>query len=152
MNRGGMNRVAVTGVGLVCALGNNVAECWECLAAGESRIGPLQDGGAPPYKFQNGAEARRFDASVHFDEKDLLLLERFAQFAAVAAREAVMQSGLHFRRDDLGDRTAVVTGSSVGGQFSEEEGYYRLFSEKNPRVAPLTIPRTMANAGASRIS
>jgi nodulation protein E len=52
----------------------------------------------------------------------------------------------------LADRTAIVTGSSVGGQFTEEEGYQRLFGEKNPRVAPLTIPRTMANAGASRIS
>jgi nodulation protein E len=52
----------------------------------------------------------------------------------------------------LGDRTAVITGSSVGGQFSEEEGYQRLYREGNPRVAPLTIPRTMANAGASRIS
>ncbi len=146
-----MNRVAVTGLGLVCALGNTVAECWDCLAAGESRILPLEDGGSPPYKFQKGAEARRFRASEHFSEKEQLMLERFAQFAAVAAREAVAQSGLQFT-GDLADRTAVVTGSSVGGQFSEEEGYQRLFGEKNPRLAPLTIPRTMANAGASRIS
>lgn len=146
-----MNRVAVTGLGLVCALGNNVAECWHCLATGENRIGPLAEPGSPPYKFQNGAQARNFRPSDHFSEKDLLVLERFAQLAAVAAREAVAQSGLEFA-DDLADLTAVVTGSSVGGQFSEEEGYRRLFAENNPRVAPLTIPRTMANAGASRIS
>ncbi len=146
-----MNRVAVTGLGLVCALGNNVAECWKRLAAGESRIGPLADAGSPPYKFQNGAQALNFRPSDHFSEKDLVMLERFAQFAAVAAREAVAQSGLEFH-GDLADSTAVVTGSSVGGQFTEEEGYRRLFGEKNPRVAPLTIPRTMANAGASRIS
>lgn len=146
-----MNRVAVTGLGLVCALGNDVAECWECLTAGESRILPLADSGSPPYKFQNGAQALRFRPSDHFSEKDLVMLERFAQFAAVAAREAVAQSGLRFD-GDLADSTAVVTGSSVGGQFTEEEGYRRLFGENNPRVAPLTIPRTMANAGASRIS
>lgn len=146
-----MNRVAVTGLGLVCALGNNVTECWQCLSAGESRILPLADRGVPPYKFENGAQALNFRASDHFSEKDLLMLERFAQFAAVAAREAVAQSGLHFA-GDLADSSAIVTGSSVGGQFTEEEGYRRLFAENNPRVAPLTIPRTMANAGASRIS
>ncbi len=53
---------------------------------------------------------------------------------------------------ELGDGTAVVTGTSIGGQFTEEEGYRRLYRENNPRVAPFTIPRTMSNAGASRIS
>jgi len=146
-----VNRVAITGLGLVCALGNNVEECWKTLTAGESRIRPLRDGGSPPYKFQTGAEARDFNPAAHFTEKELVLLERFAQLAAVAAREAVTQSGLTFS-GDLADESAVITGSSVGGQFSEEEGYIRLYREKNPRVAPLTIPRTMANAGASRIS
>ncbi len=69
----------------------------------------------------------------------------------VAAREAIVQSGLAFD-GELGETTAVITGSSVGGQFSEEDGYRRLYRDNNPRVAPLTIPRTMSNAGASRIS
>ncbi|HTU45791.1 MAG TPA: beta-ketoacyl-[acyl-carrier-protein] synthase family protein [Bryobacteraceae bacterium] len=146
-----MNRVAVTGLGLVCALGNTVSESWSRLAAGESRILPLSDPGNPPYKFNRGAEAWDFNPAEHFTEKDLIVLERFAQFATVAAREAVAQSGLRFDAE-LADRTAVVTGTSVGGQFSEEEGYKRLYRENNPRVAPLTIPRTMANAGASRIA
>jgi nodulation protein E len=146
-----VNRVAVTGLGLVCALGNNVPESWQRLAAGESGIRPLEDPGCPPYKFQNGAQASDFRPLQYFTEKDLLVLERFAQLATVAAREAVAQSGLRFS-GDLRDRTAIVTGSSLGGQFTEEEGYRRLYRENNPRVTPLTIPRTMANAGASRIS
>ena len=146
-----MKRVAVTGLGLVCALGNNVPECWARLAAGESCIGPMGDPGSPPYKFQNAAEAWNFQPLEHFTEKDLVMLERFAQFAVVAAREAVAQSGLTFE-GVLADETAIVTGSSIGGQFSEEEGYRRLYRENMPRVAPLTIPRTMSNAGASRIS
>lgn len=146
-----MNRVAVTGLGLVCALGNKVKECWQRLSTGQSGISPLADGGAPPYKFQCGAQASSFDASEHFSERDLLMLERFAQMASVAAREAVAQSGILWT-GDLADRSAVITGSSVGGQFSEEEGYRRLYRDGNPRVAPFTIPRTMANAGASRIS
>ena len=147
-----MSRVAVTGLGLVCALGNSVGECWPKLAAGECGIRPLADPGRPAYKFQRGAQALQFNPLDHFTEKDLLMLERFAQLGTVAAREAVAQSGLNFREGDLADRTAVITGSSVGGQFSEEEGYLRLYRENNPRVAPLTIPRTMCNAAASRIS
>jgi nodulation protein E len=146
-----VNRVAVTGLGLVCALGNTVDESWHCLAAGESRILPLLDRGTPPYKFQIGAEARNYEPLAHFSERDLLTLERFAQFAVVAARQAVHQSGLRFE-GGLSEETAIVTGSSVGGQFSEEDGYRRLYIDRIPRVAPLTIPRTMSNAGASRIS
>ena len=146
-----MSRVAITGLGLVCALGITVDACWRRLAAGESKILPMRDPGSPPYKFSRGAEAWDFDPAAHFSERDFITLERFAQLAAVAAREAVAQSGLTFE-GELADRTAIVTGSSVGGQFSEEEGYKRLYREKNPRIAPLTIPRTMTNAGASRIS
>jgi nodulation protein E len=146
-----MNRVAVTGLGLVCALGNSVDECWNRVVAGESGIRPLSDPGNPPYRFQTGAQALSFAPEQYFSEKDLLMLERFAQLAAVAAREAITQSGLTFN-GELGESTAIVTGSSVGGQFSEEDGYKRLYRENNPRVAPLTIPRTMSNAGASRIS
>jgi nodulation protein E len=146
-----MNRVAVTGLGMLCALGNNVAECWAKLASGTSGIVPLADPGAPPYKFQFGAQALGFNSGEHFSEKELMLLERFAQMAVVAAREAIAQSGLTFA-GALAERTAIVTGTSVGGQFAEETGYYRLYRENNPRVAPLTIPRTMSNAGASGIS
>ncbi len=146
-----MNRVAVTGLGLVCALGNTVEESWRRLLAGECRIRLLSDPGNPPYKFSKGAEAWDFRPDDHFSEKELVMLERFAQLAAVAAREAVAASGLRFD-GELADRTAIVTGTSVGGQLSEEEGYKRLYREGNPRVAPLTIPRTMTSAGASRIS
>ncbi len=145
-----MNRVAITGLGLICALGNNVNECWHSLSQGVCGISPLTDPGNPPVKFTHGAEARNFNPHHYFSEKDLIMLERFAQFAVVAAREAVQQSGLSFS-GVLSEGTAVVTGTSVGGQFSEEEGYKRLYREGNPRVAPLTIPRTMSNAGASRI-
>jgi nodulation protein E len=146
-----MDRVAVTGLGIVSALGESVAEFWRGLEAGKSAIDTLPDRGSPPYKFQNGAVARSFVPQKHFEEKELTFLERFAQLAAVAAREAVRQSGLDFRAE-LSENSAVITGSSVGGQFAEEEGYLNLYRHNNPRVAPLTIPRTMSNGGASRIS
>lgn len=135
----------------MCALGNNTEESWRRIRRGECGIRALQDGGNPPYKFRCAAEAQTFRPLDYLTEKDLLMLERFAQMATIAAREAVAQSGINFELE-LGDRSAVITGSSVGGQFSEEEGYFRLYKEGVTKVAPLTIPRTMANAGASRIS
>jgi nodulation protein E len=138
-------------MGAVCALGNTVEQCWEKLSQGVPAIEPLRNPGIPPYKFQQGAVAYNYHGLDHFTEKELGMIERFAQFAAVAAREAVAQSGLNFHTQ-LKEKTAIITGTSVGGQFAEEEGYIRLYRENNPRIAPLTIPRTMSNAGASRIS
>jgi len=146
-----VNRVAVTGIGTVCALGNNTGEFSRRLFAGDCGIQPLIDPGDPPYKFRVGAEAPTFNPHDHFDEKDAGLLERFAQFVTVAAREAVKESGLRFE-GELGDRTAIITGTGIGGKASEQEGYRRLYQAGDPRVAPLTIPKTMTNAGASRIS
>lgn len=146
-----MNRVAITGLGLVCALGNNVDECWKHLATGETGIRPLSDPGCPPYKFRTGAQALSFQPLDYFTEKDIMMLERFALLMTVSAREAIAQSGLKFS-GRFAEQSAVITGSSVGGQFTEEEGYKRLYRENVPRVGPLTIPRTMSNAGASRIS
>ena len=142
-----MNRVAVTGLGIVSALGLSAPEVWDKLKRGESGIAPLPDRGDPPYRFSKGALAWGFEPLQYFEEKELAMIERFAQMAA----EAVAESGLEFR-EGLGRRTAIVTGSSVGGQFSEEDGYFQLYKKNNPRVSPLTIPRTMSNAGASRIS
>jgi nodulation protein E len=146
-----VNRVVVTGLGIVCALGNDTREFETRLLAGECGIRTLTDPGLPPYKFRLGAEARDFRPQDHFSDKDSILLERFAQLVTVAAREAVAESGLRFE-GELSDRTVIVTGTGVGGKSSEEEGYKRLYRDGDPRVAPLTIPRTMANAGASRIS
>src|SRR5438874_345396 len=87
------------------------------------------------------AEVRNFDPLKHFDEKRLALLDRVTQFALVAARQAVAQSGLEFRKSGLGERTAVILGSGVGGQNTLDDSYKRLYLERNTRCHPLTIPR-----------
>ncbi len=79
------------------------------------------------------------------------MLDRFAQFALIAAREAVDGAGLGVDRERLRN-AAVVTGSCVGGQSTEDSGFVDLYQEGRPRLHPMIIPRTMANAGASAIS
>jgi nodulation protein E len=87
----------------------------------------------------------------HFKPDKLDLLDRFAQFALIAAREAVADSGLKIVPERAG-KIAVVTGSCVGGQSSQDSGFVAVYQKNSNRVHPLTIPRTMANAGASHIS
>jgi nodulation protein E len=145
------HRVVVTGAGVISALGHNANEFWQALIAGQSGIRPLQAVDRALLRFQNAAEVQGFDPSRHFDEKEIGLLDRFAQFGVVAAREGIAQAGLEWT-DELRESTAIVTGSCVGGQNTEDEGFVNLYRNNIPRVNPLTIPRTMENAAASRIS
>ncbi len=147
MNR----RVAVTGVGVVSSLGHNLSDFWKALSFGQPAIGPIAAVAPGLLRFPNGAEVRNWNPSVYFDEKEIGLLDRFAQFGAVAAREAVADAGIEWTTV-LRENTAIVTGSCVGGQGTEDEAFVSLYRNNIPRVNPLTIPRTMENAAASRIS
>lgn len=144
-------RVVVTGVGVICALGNSRAETWAALAAGRSGIGRIESVDTSQLRFHNGAEVKGFEPERWFDPARQALLDRFAQFALVAAREAVEDAGIQFT-PALRERTAIVTGTSVGGQNAQQAGFEELYLSGRRRVHPLTIPRTMASAGASHIS
>jgi nodulation protein E len=144
-------RVAVTGIGAISAFGCTFPELWKGLASGRSAIRPLTLVPPGSLRFPNAAEVPDYNPLQYFDEKEALLLDRFAQFAAVAAREAVRASGIEFP-PDLQERTAIVMGCSGGGKSTEDEGFHHLYGLKEPRVSPLTIARAMSNAGASRIS
>jgi len=146
-------RVAVTGLGILSSLGLNLEENWNALKQGRSGIGPIQnvDYTRVPIKMQNGAEVKGFDATKHFEGGKDNYLDRFAQFSVVAAREALGDSGLKLT-PSLKEAGAVICGSAVGGQSAIEAGFEDLYVSGRQRVHPLTIPKTMANAGASQIS
>jgi nodulation protein E len=144
-------RVVVTGVGVISALGSNAAAFWRSLAGGLPGMGPLQSPEFSGLRISNGAEVRNYEPATYFTGKETDFLDRFAQFAVVAAREAVKDSGIEWSAE-LRERAAIVTGSCVGGQTTEDEGFQNLYLHRKPRVNPLTIPRSMSNAGASHIS
>ena len=146
-----MRRVVVTGLGVVSALGLTVEEHWSAMAAGRSGTRPIEGFDDAKLRFKNGAQVRGFEADRWLDRKSRELLDRFSQFLIIATREAVGAAGLTFD-EELRGRTAVVTGTCLGGQLTEEKAYWDLFHEQRPRVVPLTIPRAMANAGVSQIS
>lgn len=146
-----MRRVAITGLGAICALGRTVSETAQSLRAGRSGIGPIESADVSQLRFQNGAEVRGYTHRPYFDDRRADFIDRFAQFAVIAAREAVADSGIEWT-PDLRETAAIITGSCVGGQSTEDIGFHEVYKLGHNRVHPLTIPKTMANAGASHIS
>ena len=145
------SRVVVTGMGVISALGRTQHEFWGALKSGTPAIGPITSINASHLRFENAAEVQGYDPASEFPSKELAFLDRFAQFALLSAHEAVTQAGIEWT-EDLCDRTAIVTGSCLGGRGAEEAGYWELFHHNRTRVHPLTIPLSMSNAGASHIS
>ncbi len=146
-----MQRVAITGLGCVSALGLNTREFWNGLRAGRSGIGPITLVAPERLSVRIGAEVRGYDASRCFDVKRLSLLDRFSQFALLAAREAVQDAGLEFS-NGLGARAAVILGTGTAGKTTDDDAFYRLYGEGNPRVHPLVIPRLMSSSATSHIT
>jgi nodulation protein E len=147
----GARRVAITGLGIVSPLGLDLAETWAGLQEGRCAIQPIKGADCSTLRFQNGAEVRDFDATKHFPGGKDAYYDRFAQFCVVAAREAFRDAGVELTAE-LRERSAIVCGSAVGGQSSIEKGFEDLYVLGRGRVHPLTIPKTMANAGASHVS
>ena len=147
MNR----RVAITGIGSVSALGLNREDFWTSLKSGTTGLGPLTGHAPGSFKFKNGAEARAFDPLQTLDPKEASYLDRFAQMGLVAASEAISDAGIEWN-DALRERTAIVTGTSLGGKHTEDEGYFQLYSQRHSRFNPMSIPKAMMNALTSWIS
>jgi nodulation protein E len=149
-----VNRIAVTGLGAISALGTSVEENWQAVIAGRGGIqrtimgdSPYGPGGLelPMARVADGYEAaldERLGRPVAGG------LDPFARLALAPALEALEQSGL--RGDKvLDERTAVIFGHGLGGLATLEAGYERFFGQKSPRMHPSTVPRVMVSAGVS---
>ncbi len=140
----------MTGLGAICAVGSDVPAVWSALQAGRSGIGPIA--GIPTGRLSASiaAEVAGFDGAAHFDSRRLPLLDRSAQLAVVAAREAMRQAGLAPDPAQAPRRGAIM-GAAIG-QSSLDAGYLALYGEGASRLHPLTVPRVMPNAPASHLS
>jgi len=146
-----MIRVAITGIGVVSPVGSNLEAYWQALAEGRSGIGPITTIPTERLNTRIAAEVKNHAAERNFDVRVVPLLDRFAQFAVIAARHAVADAGLIFS-EELAQTTATIVGTGVGGQNTLDDGYFRLYGQNAARLHPFTIPRLMVNAGASHIS
>jgi nodulation protein E len=147
----GARRVVVTGIGVLCAIGRDRNEFQQSLREGRCGMDGIAGTADTDLRFRNGAEVKCFRTEDHLSLKKADMLDRFAQLAVVAAREAVAHSGIEWT-DDLRENAGIITGCCIGGQTTENQGFYDVYKMGKTRVHPMTIPKTMANAGASAIS
>jgi nodulation protein E len=147
-----MQRLVITGMGAICALGNDAPSVWQAMTEGRTGIAPVSR--VDPERVRAAgvvAEVKGFDPTRHFDEAKLTQLDLATQYALVAAKEAITQAGISFE-GERASRTAVVIGSGVAGEATRDTQYHRIYAEKAQRVHPLGIIRMMMNAPASQIS
>ena len=145
--------VIVTGIGAISAFGVGAGALWSALREGRTGIRPLRHPRAVEMRVGIAAQVPAdFDPVQYIDERTLPMLDRSSQFALIAAREAVAQSGLDLSRAGLSERTGVVIGTGIGGETTHDEQSRRIYGEGATRVHPFTIVRLMMNAAASQLS
>ena len=123
-----LKRVVVTGLGAITPLGNDVETTWVNAVAGKSGAGPITHFDASKFKTQFACEVKGYDPNAHFDRKKLRQLDLYAQYAMVAARQAVADSGIENAPNLDRNRVGVIVAAGIGGlhTFEEEAGYYAI--------------------------
>ena len=144
-------RVVISGLGVVTSLSCKVDDLWSRVLAGESGIHPIRLFDVSDFKVTIGGDIYDWNPSDYIDPKELKRLDRFTQFAIVAATDAVADSVIDFSSMDS-FRSGVILGSGIGGLSTIEEQMSRLMTKGPNRVSPLTIPKLMLNAAGGNIS
>jgi len=146
-----LKRVVVTGLGAITPLGKTLTETWEGLVNGKSGARPITHFDASKFKTQFACEVKDFEPTQYFDRKEARKLDRYAQFALVAADEAVADSGLDVEKLDL-DRIGVIFSSGIGGISTFQEEVENYDEERGPRFNPFFIPKMISDISAGHIS
>lgn len=144
-------RVVVTGLGVVTSLSCDVEDLWQRVLAGESGIHPLRLFDVSDFKVRFGGDVYDWDPREFLPPKEIKRVDRFTQFAMVAATKAIRDSGLDFANEDP-FRCGVILGSGIGGLGEIETQMGRLFAKGPDRVSALTVPKMMLNAAGGHIS
>ena len=148
----GKRRVVITGMGVVTSLSRQVDDLWHRVVHGESGIHKLKLFDTEAFKVRFGGDIWDWPPDdCGISPKDLKRLDRFTQLAMVAGREAIMDTGLDFSREDP-HRCGVILGSGIGGLGEIETQMARLFDKGPDRVSALTVPKMMLNAAGSNLS
>ena len=144
-------RVVVTGYGTVNPLGHDVESTWEGLVAGRNGVAPITLFDASSQETRFAAEVKDFDATQYLDRKEARRMDRFVQFAVVAAGEALRRSGLAIDGQNAED-VGVIIGSGIGGITTLSE-QFRVLAEKGPlRVSPFTVPMMITDMASGQVS
>lgn len=147
-----IKRVVVTGLGALTPIGNNIEEFWNGLANGVSGAAPITHFDATKFKTRFACELKNFDITEFFDRKEARKMDRFTQYAMVAADEAIVDSKLDLDKVDK-DRVGVIWGAGIGGlETFQNEVLSFAEGDGTPRFNPFFIPKMIADIAPGQIS
>lgn len=144
-------RVVITGLGAICGPGHTAKQFWQALVEGATAIAPLDAEHGAGSRIRIGATVGDYRPETYFPADKLPLLDRFSQFAVIAATEALADSGLE-QHSHATRHAAAIIGTGCGGKQTDEETYTHLYKDGKPRAHPLTIPKGMPSAAACQVS
>lgn len=146
-----MRRVVVTGMGAITPIGLSVDEFWNGVKNSQVGIGPISKFDASAFKVKIAAEVKEFAAENYIDAKKARRMELFSQYAVVAAKEAMEQSGLDMEKENP-YRVGVAVGSGIGSLQAMERNEKRLLEKGPNRLEPLMVPRMISNMACANVS
>jgi 3-oxoacyl-[acyl-carrier-protein] synthase II len=144
-------RVVVTGIGLICGVGNTTEEIWRNLLAGKSGVARITHFDAAQFACQIAAEVKNFDPLNFVEKKELKKMGRFIYLALAAADEAMKASGLQVA-EEISTRTGVHIGSGIGGFDVIEREHINLLNGGPRKISPFFIPASIVNLAAGHVS
>ncbi len=144
-------RVVVTGLGLICGVGNSTKEVWDALLAGKSGVARIKGFDASNHACQIAAEVKNFDPLKYIEKKEVKKMGRFIHFAIAAADEAMKMSGLKVTPENE-ERVGVHIGSGIGGFDIIEREHSALMEGGPRRISPFFIPSAIINLAAGQVS
>jgi 3-oxoacyl-[acyl-carrier-protein] synthase II len=144
-------RVVITGLGTVNPLSSDVTRYWELLCAGKSGVGLIELFDTSAHQVKFGGEVKGFDPRVVLEAKTARHLDRYAQFAMVAAHYAVNDCGLDFSKEDP-FRCGVIFGSGIGGMLEFEEQHTNFMEGGVRKLSPFVVPKMIVNSASGSIS
>ena len=144
-------RVVVTGIGLICGVGNTTPEVWQGLLAGKSGVGRITQFDSAAFACQIAAEVKNFDPLNFIEKKEVKKMGRFIHLAIAAADEAFKMSGLKITPENE-ERVGVHIGSGIGGFDIIEREHTALFEGGPRKISPFFIPAAIVNLAAGHVS
>jgi 3-oxoacyl-[acyl-carrier-protein] synthase II len=145
-------RVVVTGVGLICGVGNNTGDVWQALQAGKSGVERITGFDASLFACQIAAEVKNFDPLQFIDKKEARKMARFIHLAIAAADEALQMANYKVESEEQAERTGVDIGSGIGGFDIIEREHSNLLNGGPRKISPFFIPAAIVNLAAGQVS
>ena len=144
-------RVVITGLGAITPVGNNTEEFWKNIKAGKCGIDEITAFDTTNYKVKLAGEVKNYNPEDYFDKRTAKRMDRFSQFAIIAAKEAWEDSKLDKEKENM-ERVGVILGSGIGGLNTMEKDITNLVEKGPDRVSPMFIPMAICNMAAGNVA